>query len=265
MGLSTVQQLRTFIKRIDSQVLGGVARKTRAAIDLARHLRHMDAVCDHSMVIRYSKDTTNQLSALCDRYGSDKGTLKPAGYPFPFPWPAHTFADFYSLLFGGRREAVRNVFECGLGTNNPTVASSMGVHGKPGASLRVWRDYFPNAEIVGADIDRDILFSEDRITTHYLDQTDPASIAALWATVGVESFDLMLDDGLHVFEAGVCLFENANAKLSSDGVYIIEDVASSDLVRYQNYFAGKPVKAEFVSLNRPGLPLENNNLVVIRR
>ena len=48
--------------------------------------------------------------------------------------------------------------------------------GKPGASLRVWRDYFPNAIIYGADIDKDILFAEERIKTFYIDQLDPVAI-----------------------------------------------------------------------------------------
>ena len=55
-----------------------------------------------------------------------------------------------------------NIFEVGLGTNNVDVPSNMGKDGKPGASLRAWRDYFPNA-----DIDTRILFKEDKIQTFY--------------------------------------------------------------------------------------------------
>ena len=39
------------------------------------------------------------------------------------------------------------MFECGLGTNNPNLKSNMTENGIPGASLRVWRDYFFNAKI----------------------------------------------------------------------------------------------------------------------
>jgi hypothetical protein len=41
--------------------------------------------------------------------------------------------------------------------------------GKPGASLYVWRDFFPNAYIFGADIDKEVLFNDKRITTGYID------------------------------------------------------------------------------------------------
>ena len=48
--------------------------------------------------------------------------------------------------------------------------------GKPGASLKVWKDYFKNAKIFGADIDKRILFQEERINTYEVNQLDPSSI-----------------------------------------------------------------------------------------
>ena len=57
------------------------------------------------------------------------------------------------------------------------LKSSMGVNGQPGASLRMWKDYFPNASIFGCDIDRDVLFSEERIKTFHCDQTSAKSIS----------------------------------------------------------------------------------------
>ena len=51
----------------------------------------------------------------------------------------------------------------------------MSSNGKPGASLRVWRDYFYNAEIYGADIDK-TNFSEKRIKTFFVDQLDKKEI-----------------------------------------------------------------------------------------
>ena len=50
-----------------------------------------------------------------------------------------------------------------MGTNDTNVLSNMGPEGKPLASLRAWRDYFQNANIYGADIDKNILKDEDRI------------------------------------------------------------------------------------------------------
>jgi hypothetical protein len=173
-------------------------------------------------------------------------------------------ADFMSSRFGHCRETIRRVFECGLGTNNPNLPSNMGTEGRPGASLRVWKDYFPNAMIFGADIDPTILFEEERIKTFYVDQTSKNSIDELWRQIELSDFQLMIDDGLHNFEAGICLFENAISKLAANGYYIIEDVHPYNMLRYKSYFSQKKFKVEYVSLYRPDIPLGDNQLVVIR-
>ncbi len=211
----------------------------------------------------YNRRADSLLNALCDKYGSDKGEIIPDGHPYP--WVSHTYADVLERLFGHCREHVRYVFECGLGTNNPSLASSMGENGKPGASLRMWREYFPNAQIFGADIDADILFQEDRIATFACDQTDAEQVAALWEKIPDVQFDLFIDDGLHTYEAGVALFEHAFHKVREGGIYIIEDVTFESLVKFANYFEGKSFAHEFVTLHRPNVPLGDNSQVIIRR
>jgi len=221
----------------------------------------LESSLDYRFVVHHAK-STNPLAELCDKYGSDKGAVRDSGHPYP--WPAHTYADLYYRLFSHCRTGVRKIFECGLGTNNPELASSMGVSGKPGASLRVWRDYFPNARIYGADIDRDILFEEDRIKTYYIDQLDPQAIADFWNQVGERGFDFMLDDGLHTFEAGVCLFRHSIEFLSPSGIYVIEDVSSADLLKFKDFFAASDYNVDYVTMYRPKVDLSDNNLIVIR-
>ncbi len=216
----------------------------------------------HSYTVYYEKDGTNYLSLLCDKYGSDKGSNKSSEHPYP--WPPHSYTDFVNSRFWHCRETVRRVFECGLGTNNPHIPSTMGPAGKPGASLRVWRDYFPNAEIFGADIDESILFTEPRIRTFHVDQTSKNSIEKMWNEIGVFDFDLMIDDGLHTFDAGRSLFENSIDKLSKTGQYIIEDVAAFEMLQYKSLFSQRSFKIEYVTLKRPSVSLDRNNLVIIR-
>ena len=218
----------------------------------------------YSYTSHYAKDLGSELSRLCDVYGSDKGSINQDGHPYP--WLAHTYADYYSKLFDHCRLNIRNVFECGLGTTNKNLPSNMGSNGKPGASLKVWEEYFPNAEIVGADIDREILFNQGRILTYHVDQTDPLSINNLWGNVAAQSFDLMIDDGLHTFEAGRTFFENSIHKLSSNGIYIIEDVGPKDLMYFKNYFLDKNYRVEYLLMHRLGAPaFDDNNLIVIRK
>jgi hypothetical protein len=216
-----------------------------------------------SYTVYYEQDKSNHLSELCDKYGSDKGSMKTSGHPYK--WAPHTYADFMHTRFGHCRSLIRRVFECGLGTNNPSLPCSMGIEGKPGASLRVWRDYFPDAQIFGADVDKEILFEEERIKTFYVDQTVKASIEEMWRQIGTSDFDLMIDDGLHTYDAGISLFEGSISKLGPLGHYIIEDVRPYDMLRYKSYFSRTNFKVEYVSLYRPRLPLRDNQLLVVRK
>ena len=102
----------------------------------------------------------NILSELCEKYGSDKGFLNFGIDNKPYSRHPHSYTSYYHSIFNLSRENVKLVFECGLGTNNPNMKSNMTVNGVPGASLRVWREYFFNAKIYGGDIDKDILFQE---------------------------------------------------------------------------------------------------------
>jgi hypothetical protein len=227
------------------------------------HLTHIEHDTEFKTVIQYNKNNRDELARLCDVYGSDKGELISDGHPYP--WNSHNYTDYYSRLFSHCRNHVKKVFECGLGTNNPNLLSSMGVNGKPGASLRVWRDYFPNAVVYGADIDTDILFKEERINTFYIDQLNPDAIKKFWETVGEKDFDFIVDDGLHTFQAGTTLFTYSIDRLSQSGIYIIEDVTCEDLEKYKEFFKTTKYVVEFVTLYRPGNVLFDNNLVVIRK
>jgi hypothetical protein len=154
-------------------------------------------------------------------YGSDKGNAN-----ITTSW--HNYTTVYYALFKGLQEKHLRVFELGLGTNNIKLPSNMGSGGKPGASLRGWAKFFPNAQVYGADIDRDILFTEDRIQTYYCNQLDPKSIAALWVNSELsDSFDIIIEDGLHEYAANKCFFENSIHKLKQGGYYITEDISNS--------------------------------------
>ena len=159
-----------------------------------------------------------ELKKLMDSYGSDKGGINNH----------HNFAQYYSKIFHSKKNQIKNFLEIGLGTNNIKVPSNMGENGKPLASLRAWRDYFKNANIYGADIDKDILKDEERIQTFYVDQTNPISIEEMFKNIGVSKFDVILEDGLHEYNANICFFENSIKYLASNGVYIIEDVYYKD-------------------------------------
>ncbi len=206
------------------------------------------------------------LNHLFDYYGSDKGTLSDK-IKKPYPWHAHTYGGYYSKLFDHCRDKVKLVFECGIGTNNPNLISSMNINGKPGASLRAWRDYFKNANIYGADIDKDILFVENRIETFFLDQADKNSVNKMWSDLNKKNFDLIVDDGLHTYEAAIILFENSIEYLSENGIYIIEDAQDKDLLKFKKYFDEKLSNYNYniIVLKKAVNTKSNNNLIEIRK
>jgi hypothetical protein len=210
----------------------------------------------------FFSDTPIVFGGLAKKYGSDKEEGENESF---HPWQNHTYGSIYELLFAHCRTSFFNVFECGIGTINAGVKSNMGIHGNPGGSLRIWRDYFPNAHIVGADIDPSVLFYEDRIQTFLLDQTCTVSIAELWMKFPNTKFDLMVDDGLHLPEAGITLLKNSIQMLQDDGVYIIEDVSFRHFKSYKLELQKQSLDYALISCNRASEDSLDNNLLVIRK
>jgi SAM-dependent methyltransferase len=150
------------------------------------------------------------LIDLFEREGTDKGQYAPA----------------YEVLLGSRRKQVRRVLEIGIGTLVPNAHSSMqgwgARHYRPGGSLRAWRDYFPGAEIVGVDVQKDTQFKDKRIVTHLCDSTDRQAAAELLTDAG--TFDFIIDDGSHETRDQLATLRNFFPALAPGGLYAIEDI-----------------------------------------
>jgi hypothetical protein len=198
------------------------------------------------------------LTTIMNRNGSDKGS----GH--------HNYTEFYAELLAPFREKKINVLEIGIGTVNPNIPSSMcGTPGGyfPGASLRGWKEYFPNAEIYGCDIDRNILIFEDRITTFYLDQTDSKSVQEAICDVD-RMYDIIIDDGLHHFPTNWAVLKQIYRKLNYGGIYIIEDIVDFDPKLFDDPFIHSKRAAgdtcEFKPIPNPRNTADNN-LVVLQK
>jgi hypothetical protein len=196
-----------------------------------------------------------KMCRVMTKYGSDKGRC-------------NNYTPVYSALFKERCEQPLRVFELGLGTNNPNAPSNMGVFGAPGASLRGWRELFPNAVVYGADIDRTILFQENRIKTFYCDQLDRSSIQELWSRPDLQGdMDIIIEDGLHTFEANLSFLEGSLDHLRLGGIYVVEDIMWSDADKWYDRLEATYSKKyptyefAFVVLANRGC----NNLLVVRR
>lgn len=152
------------------------------------------------------------LCALARKYESDKGGwhLRYGGGDSD---TCHNYTPVYNALYTKFRTQVASVLEIGINS---------------GASLRMWRDFFPNAQVVGLDIRRECLFSEERIRSFYADQNNPESLQQALVAIGngtTPSFDLVVDDGSHEYEHIVTSMKHLLPYVADRGLYIIEDVA----------------------------------------
>ena len=165
------------------------------------------------LFVLQSQDSTQQLTDLLTVHKSDKHLL---GY-------ASVYQTIFAQILKRAPSKPLKVVEIGIGSNNPTVASNMGVFGTPGASLRAFRDFLPSAEIVGGDVDRTILFTEPRITTHFVDQLDTNSLRLFFTEAG--SFDLFIEDGLHELDANLNTLYVALEFVKVGAWIVIEDIS----------------------------------------
>jgi len=143
---------------------------------------------------------TDLLTNLANKYGSDKGEKSYA----------NNFTKIYDSYLSDRRNDVKKVLEIGVGN---------------GGSLRMWCEYFPNAIIYGIDINPGFLFSEDRIITALVDQSNREGLKKFAEENG--PFDLILDDGSHNVIHQQISLGLLFPYLEDGGYYIVEDLHTS--------------------------------------
>lgn len=102
-----------------------------------------------------------------------------------------------------------------------------------GESIRMWREYFPNAIIVGIDINPKCkVHEEEGVFIEVGSQFDGDFLQEVIEKHG--PFDLIVDDGSHVNEHVIFSFEHLFPAVTSGGVYIVEDACTS----YWDYWGG---------------------------
>lgn len=98
-----------------------------------------------------------------------------------------------------------------------------------GASMRMWREYYPNAEIVGIDTGLQVDLRIDGVSLLELDGTKPKDLEPLGL------FDIIIDDGSHMTKDQQKSFEHLfYNQLTPGGLYIIEDLHTSFRPEYIN-------------------------------
>jgi len=184
----------------------------------------------------------NTLDVLAFKYNTDKRI----GAAF------HGYTKIYFDLFKDKRDEVEKVMEIGVWK---------------GGSLRMWRDYFPLAEVYGLDNHRELLFEADRIKCFFTEQKDEIILDETVKEIGA-GFDLIVDDGSHEVDDQILSFKKFFPLIKAGGIYAIEDVFIENIEK---------VKTELMDLDYSIFPSEIDprsyeagkyyyyNLIIIRK
>lgn len=144
-------------------------------------------------------DNLSFLDQLAIKYGTDKGTTD------------HSYTSRYEIYLEQYRDVEFNLLEIGVYN---------------GSSIKMWKEYFPKANIVALDIDPKCKqYEEDRITIHIGDQTDVNFLNDVFNQYG--HFEIILDDGGHSWKQQIISFETLFPLLTPGGMYLVEDLHTS--------------------------------------
>lgn len=153
----------------------------------------------------------DDLVELAIRYGTDK-------------WNSHWYMRHYQRHFSHLRRKRIKLLEIGVGGY---ASPNQG-----GASLRMWKAYFPHAVIYGIDIYDKKAFEEDRIMIYEGRQDDPALLEKVAREAG--GLDIVIDDGSHINAHVIKSFQLLFPLLNDGAIYVVEDTQTS----YWSEFGG---------------------------
>lgn len=144
------------------------------------------------------------LHELGQKHGTDKWDI------------SHSFmGESYLHIYERYLEPLRGM---------PIKLLELGV--RNGNSLRMWKEYFPSAQIYGVDfIPSCKQQEEDRIEILIASQDDDIRLGALADRAG--GFDVVLDDASHINHLTHTSFRILFPRLKPRGFYIMEDLGMS--------------------------------------
>jgi predicted O-methyltransferase YrrM len=145
----------------------------------------------------------------------------------------HHYMPDYQVLLSGRQ--VLRLLEIGV---------------MNGDSLRMWEELFPNATVVGVDINQAYEWN----ATHVMiaDATNSAAMHRVNDIYG--PFDVIIDDGSHDFQDVEATFKIMFPLMRTGGIYVIEDL--NENVLWVQTFAeengGHIISAHDPTVSSPG-------------
>ena len=134
-----------------------------------------------------------------NQYGTDKNTI-------------HSYFDSYDRLLSPIKDGAKNILEIGI---------------YAGGSIKLWHDYFVNANIYAVDITECLtgnwLNNYERIKTYKANAYSPDFLISEFIQKNIK-FDLIIEDGPHSLETQQFAASIYSNILSDQGMIVIEDV-----------------------------------------
>jgi trans-aconitate methyltransferase len=144
---------------------------------------------------------------------------------------------FYEKFFESIRFEVKNLLEIGV---------------SEGSSIKVWLEYFPNAQIYGIDYNSTTMVHHDRFT-YIPNNIFDLNIKSMFK---YDFFDVVIDDGGHKMSDQYESFKCFWPTIKSDGYFVMEDMHTSFMA---DHIDVKPTTYEFFvdKIEHPSLELNN--------
>jgi hypothetical protein len=150
------------------------------------------------------------LTELAEEFGSDK-------------WGIHRYTPHYERHFAHLRDQEIVVLELGIG--------GYAREGQGGASLKMWKWFFPRAQVVGVDVQDKSFVNEPRIRAFQGSQTDRRLMRRIVKRFGPPT--IVIDDGSHQSPHVIKSFQTLFPMLADGGLYVIEDTQTSYWPRWK--------------------------------
>ena len=122
-----------------------------------------------------------------------------------------------------------------------------------GSGIVSLKEFFYKSKVFGFDIDPATFIDEKRIECHFFDQLNLEKSKKTMEKLGI-GFDLIIDDGWHHPEAQIKTLCACLPYLNYNGIYIIEDIVSSDYKNFFNQISEILEKKNFICKNYDFFP-----------
>lgn len=167
---------------------------------------------------KYKGEPKTFIDGMAAEWGGDKGST-------------HSYIPIYQQLFESMRNANIALLEIGV---------------MYGASIQMWKEYFPHGNIYGMDIRPHCTkYAEDRIKIFINDATKVLPTQNVLDKENLK-FDIIIDDGSHQIQDQLDTLGILYPYLKAGGIYVIEDI--QDINTQAQYFQSLGIPIEIVDL-----------------